>query len=779
MNYDCYYSRINQGEVRTTLQRMGRNKAVGPDPIPIEAWRCLEDEGVKWLTRLFNKIFLSVKIPEELRLSEVIPIYKNKGDTQACSNYRGIKLLSHSYRDKVKKGDEGVREPIRFYAGTGVKTRVRTTMGNTEFFPVDVGLHQGSTISPYLFTLILDELSREIQESIPWCRIFADDIVLIAESTEELNNKIERWREALEDNGLRVSRENTEYLRCDFGRYESAGWFTKLSKQVKSGWIKIAEVGTWVKPTHGRSSYANNAENGNDATRSSAKAEFPSLSYGTCFIFWYTHLSLEHDDFLSRKQFDKENYLEHPIPAALVAQPGQQVPPEALAAHAAWVKGQKEVAVLMLLTMDLDIQQNLAHLGAYDMLQELKAMFSKQAKQEFLQTVREFHTCKQEEGQSVSSHVLKMKSASLTTWKRPSCQLQLVKTLYWALEKELSRVSRRIEEKEEGLQGSKKLEPGALSLYVGDGHRAAVEAIGTYHLELPSGLVIVLNNCHYAPSITRGVISVSRLFDDGFINRFDDNNVILVSKNNLVYFIAVPRDDSYLLWHCRLGHISKKRIEKLQHDGLLNSIDIESLGKCVSCLSGKMARKSYSHQVERAKDLIGLIYTDVCGPFRIVSRQGASYFVTFTDDFSRYSYVYLLKHKHEVFETFKVFQKEVENQPGKTINSLRSDRGGKYMSQEFLDHLKEHGIIAHCTPPYTPQNNEVSERRNRTLLDMVRSMNVGKQEALHEQRTNMDDIRAIRILIAIAAYYDYEIWQMDVKNLPQWTSFRRSLYGAT
>ncbi|GJW21471.1 hypothetical protein Tco_0032093 [Tanacetum coccineum] len=74
-----------------------------------------------------------------------------------------------------------------------------------------------------------------------------------------------------------------------------------------------------------------------------------------------------------------------------------------------WVKGQKEVVVLMLLTMDLDIQRNLAHLGAYDMLQELKAMFSKQAEQELLQTVGEFHTCKQEEGQSVSSHVLKMK----------------------------------------------------------------------------------------------------------------------------------------------------------------------------------------------------------------------------------------------------------------------------------------------------------------------------------------------------------------------------------
>nr|GEU37748.1 hypothetical protein [Tanacetum cinerariifolium] len=135
-----------------------------------------------------------------------------------------------------------------------------------------------------------------------------------------------------------------------------------------------------------------------------------------------------------------------------------------------------------------------------------------------------------------------------------------------------------------------------------------------------------------------------------------------------------------------------------------------------------MARKLYTHQVERAKDLLGLIHTDVCGPSKIMSRQGASYFVTFTDDFGRYGYVYLLKPKHEVFETFKVFQKEVENQLGKTIKLLRSDHGGEYMSQEFLDHLKDHGIIAHHTPPYTLQHNGVSERRNRTLLDMVRSM---------------------------------------------------------
>ena len=89
---------------------------------------------------------------------------------------------------------------------------------------------------------------------------------------------------------------------------------------------------------------------------------------------------------------------------------------------------------------------------------------------------------------------------------------------------------------------------------------------------------------------------------------------------------------------------------------------------------------------------------------------------------SRYGYVYLMKHKSETFEVFKEFQNEVQNQLGKTIKALRSDRGGEYLSQEFVDHLKQCGIVPQLTPSGTPQWNGVSERRNRTLLDMVRSM---------------------------------------------------------
>ncbi|GJZ74271.1 putative RNA-directed DNA polymerase [Tanacetum coccineum] len=274
--------------------------------------------------------------------------------------------------------------------------------------------------------------------------------------------------------------------------------------------------------------------------------------------------------------------------------------------------------------------------------------------------------------------------------------------------------------------GARKLKQGDLYLYVGTGVHAQVEAIGSFDLVLPNGLVICLDNCHSAPSIIR--VSRNNVL---YFNAIPSNGIYEIDMSNYVpnvnsiYNVSNKRVKHYLdstyLWHCRLAHISKKRIEKLQHDGLLKLTDDEFFDQCVSCLLGKMTRKSFLHHPERATDLLGIIHTDVCGPLKHVSRKDASYFITFTDDYSRYGYIYLLKHKHEVFETLKVFKNEVENQLGKTIKVLRSDRGGEYISQDFKDYLKACGIVQQLTPPYTPQHNGVYERRNRTLLDMVRS----------------------------------------------------------
>jgi Integrase core domain len=90
-----------------------------------------------------------------------------------------------------------------------------------------------------------------------------------------------------------------------------------------------------------------------------------------------------------------------------------------------------------------------------------------------------------------------------------------------------------------------------------------------------------------------------------------------------------------------------------------------------------MTKTLFTKKNERSKDLLGLVHSDVCGPMSISARDRSRYFVIFTDDFSRYGYVYLMRHKSESFEKFKEFKTEVENQLGKKIKVFRTDRGGE------------------------------------------------------------------------------------------------------
>ncbi|GJR71161.1 retrotransposon protein, putative, ty1-copia subclass [Tanacetum coccineum] len=180
--------------------------------------------------------------------------------------------------------------------------------------------------------------------------------------------------------------------------------------------------------------------------------------------------------------------------------------------------------------------------------------------------------------------------------------------------------------------------------------------------------------------------------------------------------------DKSKLWHSRLGHVNKKRIAQLQKDGVLESFEFKSDDVCESCLLGKMTKSPFTRSCERCEGILDLVHTDLCGPFRSATKDGKCYYVTFTDDFCRYGYVYLIKHKLDTFKVFKRYQNEVENQLGRKIKVLRFNRGGEYLSIEFFDHLKKCGIVSQLTPPRIPQLNRVAERRNRTLLDMVQSM---------------------------------------------------------
>ncbi|KAK3542091.1 hypothetical protein QTP86_013424 [Hemibagrus guttatus] len=275
--------KIRKDEVRKALKRMKSGKAVGPDDIPVEVWKCLGEAAVEFLASLFNRVLESERMPEEWRRSVLVPIFKNKGDVQSCSNYRGIKLMSHTmklwervvearlrkvveicdqqygfmprksttdaifalrilmekYRDgqrelhcvfvDLEKAYDRVPREELWYCmrKSGVaemyvrvvqdmyersRTVVRCAVGQTEEFKLEVGLHQGSALSPFLFAIVMDQLSEEVRQESPWTMMFADDIVICSESREQVEENLERWRFALERRGMKVSRSKTEYM---------------------------------------------------------------------------------------------------------------------------------------------------------------------------------------------------------------------------------------------------------------------------------------------------------------------------------------------------------------------------------------------------------------------------------------------------------------------------------------------------------------------------------------------------------------------------------------
>jgi hypothetical protein len=113
-----------------------------------------------------------------------------------------------------------------------VVTSVRTSDGDTNDFPINIGLHQGSALSPYLFALVMDEVTRDIQGGIPWCMLFADDVVFVDESRTGVDQKLELCRRTLEVKGFRLSSSKTEYMKCDFSATTQEEVDARLNGQV-------------------------------------------------------------------------------------------------------------------------------------------------------------------------------------------------------------------------------------------------------------------------------------------------------------------------------------------------------------------------------------------------------------------------------------------------------------------------------------------------------------------------------------------------------------------
>ncbi|KAG6578193.1 Gag-Pol polyprotein [Phytophthora cinnamomi] len=185
-------------------------------------------------------------------------------------------------------------------------------------------------------------------------------------------------------------------------------------------------------------------------------------------------------------------------------------------------------------------------------------------------------------------------------------------------------------------------------------------------------------------------------------------------------------DTTSYLWHLRLGHIGHGGLDAIVKKGYGSGIDMTSVKQwelCDGCSLGKQTRVSYmKSSPNRAKQVLEVVHSDVCGPMQTSTFGGKRYFVTFIDDKSHFCVVYLMRNKSEVAAKFAEFVALAETQTGKRVKTLRSDNGGEYTSREMAKFCSDRGIVQKFTPPYTPQLNGVAERMNRTLVECARCM---------------------------------------------------------
>jgi transposase InsO family protein len=182
--------------------------------------------------------------------------------------------------------------------------------------------------------------------------------------------------------------------------------------------------------------------------------------------------------------------------------------------------------------------------------------------------------------------------------------------------------------------------------------------------------------------------------------------------------VACASVASQSLTHQRLGHPSLNKMRLL-----VPSFSKLSSFECQSCQLGKHTRHTYSQRVNKsAASPFALVHSDVWGPSRVKSTLGYSYFVTFIDDFSRCTWLFLMKNRSEVFHIFKEFYAEVKNQFDTSIKVLRTDNAREYLSSQFQTFLTSEGIIHQSSCAHTPQQNGVAERKNRHLVETARTL---------------------------------------------------------
>lgn len=280
----------------------------------------------------------------------------------------------------------------------------------------------------------------------------------------------------------------------------------------------------------------------------------------------------------------------------------------------------------------------------------------------------------------------------------------------------------------------------------GDDSRIDIKGKGCVIFINKEGKRKILANVYYIPELKSNIISLGQATESGcdvrmrdnFLEVYDREGSLLVKAiraKNRLYKVSMEVEigkclqaskiDDSTIWHARLGHVGTDNMKKMISKEIIRGIPDIDIEKeiCGSCSKGKQTRQSFPKATDyRATQALELVHGDLCGPISPSTAGRNRYVFVLIDDHTRYMWTILLKEKSEALEKFKVFKRIVEKETGRLIKTFRTDRGGEFCSQEFNTFCDTHGIKRHLTAPYSPQQNGVVERRNRTLMEMTRSI---------------------------------------------------------